>query len=178
MSVTFRKANYADLDAVAAIYSRIHTEEEAGRTTIGWIRDIYPERATAEAALGRNDLYIEEQDGKIVGTAIINGLQVPEYAQAPWQYNVPEEKVCVLHTLVIDPLCKGHGLGKAFVAFYEQTALAWGRPYLRIDTNARNAAARALYKRLGYRETAILPCTFNGIPDVQLVTLEKKAEQK
>lgn len=175
MSVTFRKAKKTDLDAIAAIYSRIHTEEEEGRATIGWIRGIYPEKATAEAALCRNDLYIEEQDGKIVGTAIINGIQVPEYAQAPWRYDVPEDQVCVLHTLVIDPLCKGRGLGKAFVAFYEQTALSQGRPYLRIDTNARNAAARALYKSLGYWETAILPCSFNGIPGVQLVTLEKKA---
>ncbi len=174
MSIIFRKAIHTDLDAVAAIYRRIHDEEEAGRAVIGWIRGIYPERATAEAALQRGDLYVEELDGAVVGTAIINAIQVPEYAQAPWRYDVPENQVCVLHTLVIDPLCKGKGLGKAFVAFYERTAKAQGRPYLRMDTNARNTAARALYKSLGYWETAVLPCNFNGIPGVQLVTLEKK----
>jgi len=31
-----------------------------------------------------------------------------------------------------------------------------------------------LYKRLGYREAGIVPCVFNGIPDVMLVCLEKK----
>lgn len=42
-----------------------------------------------------------------------------------------------------------------------------------MDTNARNAAARRLYAGLGYWEAGIVPCVFNGIPDVQLVCLEK-----
>ena len=45
-----------------------------------------------------------------------------------------------------------------------------------MDTNARNRAARALYKKLGYEEVSIVPCTFNGIAGVQLVCLEKKLE--
>lgn len=41
MSPLFRKATHDDLDAIAAIYERTHDEEEAGRTTIGWVRSIY-----------------------------------------------------------------------------------------------------------------------------------------
>ena len=40
-------------------------------------------------------------------------------------------------------------------------------------SNARNAAARGLYKKLGYKGIGIVPTEFNGIPDVQLVLLEK-----
>ena len=43
-----------------------------------------------------------------------------------------------------------------------------------MDTNAINAAARAMYAKLGYREADIVPCVFNGIPNVNLVLLEKK----
>ena len=49
-----------------------------------------------------------------------------------------------------------------------------GCTVLRIDTNARNLRARAMYAKLGYREAGTVPCVFNGIPDVQLVLLEKK----
>lgn len=174
MQINIRKACANDLDAVAAIYDHIHTAEEQGNASIGWIRGVYPERPTAEAALSRGDLFIEEADGKAVGTAIINQLQVDTYADAPWEYDVPDDKVMVLHTLVIDPFEKGCGFGTAFAEFYERYALAHGCNYLRIDTNARNTAARRFYKKLGYKEIAVLPCVFNGIPDVDLVLLEKK----
>lgn len=173
MSVTFRHATTADLDAVSAIYERIHTEEEAGRTTIGWVRGIYPTRATAETALARGDLFVEEQDGTIVGTAILNQLQGDEYAGAPWTIAAPDDQVLVMHTLVIDPAAKGHGLGTAFADFYERQARALGCTALRIDTNKRNMPARSLYRKLGYHEVDIVPCQFNGIDGVELVLLEK-----
>ena len=58
--------------------------------------------------------------------------------------------------------------------FYERYALENGCPYLRMDTNAKNTAARRLYARLGYKEVGIVDCTFNGIAGVKLVCLEKK----
>ena len=64
--------------------------------------------------------------------------------------------------------------GTEFVAFYEQYAREHGYTWLRIDTNARNVSARRLYARLGYREVDIVPGKFNGIPDVQLVCMEKR----
>jgi ribosomal protein S18 acetylase RimI-like enzyme len=58
--------------------------------------------------------------------------------------------------------------------FYEKYAKENGCPYLRIDTNERNARARAFYKKIGYKEIGIVPCRFNGIEGVNLVLLEKK----
>ena len=79
----------------------------------------------------------------------------------------------MLHALVADPHHKGRGYGKAFVAFYENYAKEHHYVALRMDTNARNASARKLYHKLGYEEIGIVACIFNGIPDVQLVCLEK-----
>ncbi len=44
---------------------------------------------------------------------------------------------------------------------------------LRMDTNEKNKTARAMYKKSGYEEVGILPTEFNGIPNVNLVLLEK-----
>ena len=168
-----RKATEADLEAVVRIYDEIHTEEEEGRAVTGWRRSIYPTRETAAKALERGDLFVLEEDGTIHGTALINQIQVDAYEGAPWKNQVRAEKVCVLHTLVISPRAAGRGLGTAFVRFYEQYAAERGWHELRMDTNARNRKARKLYRRLGYEEIGIVPTTFNGIPDVQLVLLEK-----
>ena len=173
MEIKIRKAVAGDIDSICEIYEHIHNEIESGRVTIGWIREIYPTRATAGTALERGDLFVEEMDGKVVGTAIINQIQVDTYQYASWQYQASDEQVMVLHTLVIDPYISGHGLGTAFVKYYEQYASEHGCVYLRLDTNARNVNARKFYKKLNYKEIGILPCVFNGIPDVSLVLLEK-----
>ena len=120
-----------------------------------------------------------EADGAVAAAAKIDQNQVPEYAGAPWRYpDAPRSQVMVLHTLVVDPARSGQGCGTEFVRFYEKYALERGCPYLRMDTNARNTAARRLYARLGYWEAGIVPCVFNGIPGVQLVCLEKFLGQK
>ena len=168
-----RKALETEIPAVAAIYDKLHTEEEAGRVTIGWIRGVYPTEDTARMALRRDDLFVQEDDGHIVGAAIINMTQVDAYSEGQWTVAAEDTEVMVLHTLVIDPDAAGQGFGKRFVAFYEDYARKNGCKVLRMDTNCRNARARAMYQALGYREAGIVPCVFNGIQGVKLVLLEK-----
>lgn len=168
-----RKGVLSDLDAISSIYDAIHDREEAGLSTIGWVRSIYPTRATAEASILAGDMFVLEQEGRIVAAAKINQVQGEEYSATAWTYASPTCKVMVLHTLVVWPDMAGRGIGTQFLAFYEEYAARNDCPYLRIDTNERNIAARALYKKLGYREVGIVPCTFNGIEGVNLVCLEK-----
>ena len=75
---------------------------------------------------------------------------------------------------MVHPEAAGRGIGTRFVAFYEDLAREMGCPFLRMDTNALNKPARKLYASLGYREPGIVKCVFNGIPNVDLVCLEKK----
>lgn len=170
----FRKANMEDLDRISEIYDKIHMGEENGNVAIGWVRDVYPTRKTAEEAVFKGDMFVEIDKGQIVASAIINQEQVPEYAAATWDYKVADNKVMVLHTLVVSPGLKGNGYGSKFVDYYEEYALLCGCKYLRMDTNEKNMNARRLYKNLGYKEVSIVPSVFNGIEGVRLVCLEKK----
>lgn len=169
----FRKATSNDIDAVAKIYEKIHAAEAAGEFTTGWIDGVYPVRDTAVSALERDDLFVMEDEGEIRGAAVINQIQVDVYENAPWKHEADDDEVCVIHCLVISPEFKGKGYGREFVRFYERYAKENGMPELRIDTNETNLAARGLYGSLGYEEISIEPTVFNGIPGIQLVTLEK-----
>lgn len=169
-----RKATGKDIAAVAEIYDAILKEEETGNSTIGWLRGVYPTEQTALAALEKGTLFVLEDEGRIVAAAKIDGEQVPEYADCQWRYPVSENRVMVLHTLVVAPECPRRGYGREFVRFYEEYAAQNGRPYLRIDTNVKNAVARKMYRTLGYEEIGEVSCTFNGISQVQLVCMEKK----
>jgi GNAT superfamily N-acetyltransferase len=177
MDIVFRKAVPDDIDVIEGIYDRSHDAEEAGLTTTGWIRGIYPVRAVAEAALGRDDMYVAEHDGSIVAAGVINQIQVDVYADCCWKYEAADRDVSVLHTLVVDPAARGCGAGTAFVRFWEELAEEQGCTVLRLDTNARNTVARKLYAKLGYIESGIVPTVFNGLPDVDLVMMEKPLRQ-
>jgi len=169
-----RKATAQDIDQVEAIYEHIHEKEQRGLSRIGWLPGIYPIRDTALAALGRDDLFVWEEDGQILASAVINCLQVDVYALGDWYYPAEDNQVLVLHTLTVEPDAENKGIGGGFISYYEEMAAREGCRAVRIDTNAKNERARRLYKKLGYREAGIVPCVFNGIPDVQLVLLEKK----
>lgn len=169
-----RKAVCADIPYVAEIYTDILNIEAAGKGHTGWVKGIYPSEKTALASFENGDLYVMEEEGKIVASAKINKEQVPAYASAKWEHEASGEEVLVLHTLVVSPKESGKGYASAFVAFYEEMAREMACPVLRMDTNAKNTPARSLYRKLNYREAGIVPCNFNGIKDVMLVCLEKK----
>ncbi|MCI8597644.1 MAG: GNAT family N-acetyltransferase [Lachnospiraceae bacterium] len=173
--VTVREGKLEDIPQVAQIYD--HILEGNGNEITGWIKGVYPTEQTAREALEAGELFVMEENGAVVAAAKINQEQVPEYKNASWIYkDILPEQIMVLHTLVVDPTCAGKGYGTEFVNFYEEYAMKHHCPYLRMDTNAKNVAARRLYTHLGYKEVGIVPCVFNGIPNVQLVCLEKKLE--
>lgn len=165
-----RQAKDTDIDAIAEIYDEIITAEEKGLLSTGWLRGIYPTRKTAKEAVLRGDMFVLE-DGKVVASGVINQIQVDVYYGAPWEHDTDD--VCVLHTLAVSTQASGRGYGRALVEFYEQWAKQHGLMELRIDTNATNKAARAMYRKLGYKEIDIVPTDFNGLPGIDLVLLEK-----
>ena len=64
----------------------------------------------------------------------------------------------------------------SFIMFPSKRQQKRGRPYLRLDTNAKNVRVRRMYKTLGYREVGIVDTIFNGIAGLKLVLLEKIAK--
>ena len=81
-----RPATADDLPRIEQIYDAIHTAEETGAASVGWARGVYPTRATAQAALDDGALFVLEDDGVLVAAGRIDQVQVPVYAQVPWQY--------------------------------------------------------------------------------------------
>ncbi len=172
-TLLIRLARENDIPAITAIYDRVLREEEQGYYTIGWIRGVYPTEETARTAIAAGEMFVLETAGKVIASARINHEQMPAYAEVFWSVDVDDNQVMVMHTLTVDPEMSGCGAGKQFLQFYEDYALEHGSHVLRIDTNERNLNARRMYAAAGYEEKGIIPCVFNGIPNVGLVCMEK-----
>ena len=169
-----RKATKRDVDRVAEIYNAVHDEIEAGRYAMNWHRDLYPTRQWAEERQSAGDLYVmEDENGEVAATAVINHNPLPEYAMGRWFQPESYEKVLVIHSLVVDPRQVRKGYATAFMHYYEEAGRATGCTRLRLDTQQIDQPARTLYRKLGYREADYVPCKFKGINDIDLVLIEK-----
>lgn len=89
--IDIRPATADDLPRIEQIYDAIHTAEEAGTASVGWARGVYPTRATAQAARDDGALFVLTDGGALVAARAHRQVQVPVYAQVPWQYAAPPE---------------------------------------------------------------------------------------
>lgn len=170
-----RKANSEDIPAVAEIYSLIHQKEARGEVAIGWNPKTYPIRETAEKALLDNTLFVMTIDDEVVASAVINHIQLDAYSLPQWKYPVPPDKVGVIHTLVVNPNYTGRGLGKLFVAFFENYCRLEGCEVVRLDTQEKNIGPLNMYPKLGYHLAGIFNTTFQDLPsEIRLALFEKK----
>lgn len=169
------KATEKDIDAIVEIYNLIHKLEEEGKISIGWNKEIYPIKTTAENALSEASLFVMKIGDKVVGSSIINQFQPAGYAEVDWSFPARNDKVGVLHTLVVHPAFVNKGLGKEFVAFFEGYCRSLGYEVVRLDTQTKNIGPFNLYPKLGYRLAAIKDVPFQNLPiTVNLAMFEKK----
>ena len=170
-----RPATAGDLPAIEAIYNAIFDVEEAGPVYTNWQRGKYPTYDTARQVLEQGTLYVgEDESGFLWGVVNLNGVQLPEYADIPWQFSAEDAQVAVPHTLCIHPQRAGQGLARRMIAFCEDTARAQGKTVMRLDTWEGNLPANHLYPLLGYSLAGATEFFFQGYIHEILNCYEKR----
>ena len=169
-----RFATAADLDGIEAIYDAILTREEAGPVYTNWQRGKYPTRAHAQQALDAGTLYVGEDDGFLWGVVNLNGIQLPEYDDIPWEIAAEREQVGVIHTMCIHPAASGRGHARRMVTFCEEESRRLGKTVIRLDTWEGNVPANAMYPKLGYTFAGATEFFFQGFIHEILNCYEKK----
>lgn len=174
-SPRIRKATADDIEAVAGIYDMIHEQEAKGNVFVGWKANVYPTRETAKNALIEDSLFVMESDGMITASAIINHRQLDAYKLTDWLFDAADDKVGVLHTLVVNPDNQHSGLGKIFVNFFEEYCKEIGCKVVRLDTQEQNLRPLQLYTKMGYRKAGIYDTCLKEDPEskIRLVMFEK-----
>lgn len=74
-------------------------------------------------------------------------------------------RVARIYSVVVAPAARGQGLGQRLVERGERAARACGCLRLALEVRADNAAAQALYARLGYRLQTRLPAYYDDGAD-------------
>lgn len=152
-----RPATEQDIPTIAALYDRITEREAKGTNYSGWAQGEYPMEWTARELLEAGGLYcMTDQSGKVVASAAYDNRHDSCYDDVVWGKDIPSEQTLCIHTLAIDPDCRGQGLGEAMMRFGFEMAEKLGLKGIRIDTWVENTPALKFYHKLGYRDVAVL----------------------
>lgn len=158
-----RQAVMADLDGIEDMYrEHFAHEKEHGAYTV-FQEGVYPTRADAEKALRDHSLYVCVENGMVLGSIILNSRQPEEYGKIDWNSRAADEKVNVIHLLMVRPCMAGRGIGSALVAYAADTAKQRACTAVRLDTGEQNTPAIALYKKAGFQLAAASPMQVGGV---------------
>lgn len=105
-----------------------------------------PERVAAGIRCPDTVVLAARERGRMVGFGIMHYL----------------EEDAALHLLGVQRSHQRHGIGRRLVEWLEQSAMVAGIAAVHLEARAANQGARSFYRRLGYRETALLPLYYCG----------------
>jgi ribosomal protein S18 acetylase RimI-like enzyme len=145
--VIFRKAERADYQPIITLYQSVISHmNDSG---IAQWDEIYPSEELIKADVESGQSFLSYIGKEMCSVAVMNEQQEPEYTQIPWEHC--NEKVCVIHRLCVHPKWQRQGIAKSAMLYLEEIARLQGYKSIRLDAFAKNPAARALYRSLGYK---------------------------
>ncbi len=115
-----------------------------------WERGGYPRIERTKVYLEKGELYVGEEDGKIICSAVLNHKYNDGYDTAPWQIDAGEEDTLMVHTLAVLPSYHGKGISGELVEEIKNIARDMGLKAVRLDLIVGNIPAQKLYERAGF----------------------------
>ena len=108
----------------------------------------YPTKEAFEIDISRNELYINEEVGKIIGVIAITPKVDDEYLPVKWITR--NENNLYIHRLAVHPNFQGKGYAQELMTFAEERAKFENYNSVRLDTFSRNTRNQKFYEKRGY----------------------------
>ena len=121
------KGREEQVKEIAALYARTIDALVEGVNYTGWQRGGYPGEGTAREGVAAGTLYVAQKEGVIGGTVILNHLYEGAYEKGEWAVDCPYSEVFCVHTLVVDPACRGQGIASALTSHLAVEILKRGK---------------------------------------------------
>lgn len=147
MNITYRKPTSDEVFKIYQHYVRvISSMQEKG---IDQWDELYPNAADIAADIAAGDLFVGEEDGKLLCAFAVNTECEEEYDACPWTY--PDRPYIVVHRLAVNPKYQRQGIARAAMEHVEKKAKEEGIKTIRLDTFCENPAGASLYESLGFK---------------------------
>ncbi|CAM4113938.1 GNAT family N-acetyltransferase [Zobellia nedashkovskayae] len=112
-----------------------------------WNED-YPNKEAFELDIERGELYVLEEDGRIIGTIVLSTLMDEEYVPIEWL--TPSNNNIYIHRVSVHPDLQGKGYAQKLMAFAENYARENKFASVRLDTFSQNKRNQKFYETRGF----------------------------
>ena len=110
----------------------------------------YPTEQAFLDDLKRNELYVNEHNGRIIGAIVISTHMDEEYIPIKWL--TPNGNNTYIHRVCIHPEFQGKGFAQAMMDFAEDFSRSNGFDSVRLDTFSQNKRNQQFYEQRGYQK--------------------------
>ena len=145
-----RRPKIAEINEIMAI-TRACARDMSSRGIEQW-NEHYPSRTAFEYDLEMEELFVIEQDQKIIGSVTLSFTKDEEYKPIEWLG--PDTKHLYVHRLCVDPEQQGKGVARQLMDFAENYGKRQGCASVRLDTFSQNPRNIRFYKARGYQQRA------------------------
>ena len=141
-----RKAENADIRQINELRKQVNDLHVQGRPDIfkaGFCQELQ-DHAAWYLSSEENDIFVDEQDGKITGMIMVDYISRPESV-----YNLARD-FCHIAEICVDKDCRRKGIAHELMAFVREEAKKRGLTRIELDVWAFNDAM-GFYKAEGFR---------------------------
>ena len=110
----------------------------------------YPNSAFFERDIQREELFVMEIEGQLIGSIVISTFMDEEYLPVEWL--TPNRNNIYIHRLAVHPDRQGKGYAQRLMAFAEDRAKERGAVSIRLDTFSQNPRNQRFYEARGYQK--------------------------
>ncbi len=110
----------------------------------------YPSKQAFIEDISRNDLFISEVEGRIIGIIAITTRIDKEYFSVQWLTQTGNN--LYIHRLAVHPDFQGHGYAQKMMDFAENRAREKQYLSIRLDTFGKNYRNQRFYEHRGYKK--------------------------
>jgi GNAT superfamily N-acetyltransferase len=129
---TIRRAQAVDATAINELYKELNSLSSTS---------VLPERIAAIAASDHTYLFVCDDDGDIIATALVCLCQDVMFNHQPF---------AVLENVVVSADYKREGIGKSLMDYIEDFCLQQNCSKIMLQTSSENRDARDFYSAMGY----------------------------
>lgn len=172
-NMTITKAAAQEYEAIRTFYFDVIDGFEGKAYHPRWRKDVYPDPDQLRRLLGRGELYVGKENGKIIAAMAINHDCNEGYAQTAWPTKAERSEVFVIHLLAVHPSRCRCGVAGIMVRFAVEQARAKNGKAIRLDVLKGNLPANRLYEAAGFRKIHTLSMYYpdTGYTDFELYEL-------